>query len=124
MKKLILLALFAVPAVFSLKANIKVGQDEIIVQIQNLSSEQNLQILSLFRSDSKVKVINTCSVLGIIVFDSLDKDNFSKLEVEAYVKFKIQKVFSDKSVVVQQEISKGQVNTLCREKVADLNNSN
>lgn len=124
MKKLIILTLFSVSAILSLNATNKSGIDEIILQVQNLSPEQNIEILTLFKNDPKVQVINTCSVLGLIVFDSVQDENSSRLETEAYIKFKIQRVFSDKTLVVQKDISKGKVNQLCREKVAALNSSN
>jgi len=120
MKKLILLALFLVPVASNLSSNSTLETSDIVLQIQNLSPEQNVQVIEFFQSDLNYKVINTCSLLGLIVFEPKESVSMSRMEGEAYLQHKLQRLLVDKSMVIEENISKGQVNQLCREKVASM----
>jgi len=121
MKQLIIILLFVVPILQIAVANESLGKTDVIVKIDQLTAKQNIDIINLFEKDNKFHVTNTCSILGLVVFSPTAENQDSRLEAAAYIQQKLKRIIADKAVVVQQDISKGQVNKKCRAKLAALN---
>ncbi|MFT4660060.1 MAG: hypothetical protein ACI8XB_000317 [Patiriisocius sp.] len=120
---LVLSAIFLCGSIFS--TDLPKNPPYVILAINDMTNSQNLEIHDLFSKDTKVKLINSCQQLGLLVFESKDGVRISSFEIEAYLKVKLAGTsYRNKSIVFPEGMTKDKVNQDCRKEVARIQNSN
>ena len=118
--RVVLVCAFSVFSIFSLNGNDFPSNQTIIVQIDNLSEEQNVQIFRYFMNHTDLKVINTCQELGLVVFQYKGDDDIAEHGISHLVSSLLKEKFNIEEVNWLQDYAQNDVNINCRAKKREL----
>ncbi|MEM7161440.1 MAG: hypothetical protein AAF487_03270 [Bacteroidota bacterium] len=96
------------------------GKEAFVIQIENLSEDQNVEIFRHFIRDQEVRVINTCQELGLVVFQVQSKSELGALGASHSVRTLLKNRFGIENAKLLSSYSQNDVNVDCRAKKQEL----
>lgn len=96
----------------------------VVMKVDGFNEEVNMAIYTVFQQDNKLSIINSCDVLGIVVFAPKAGQSTTKAQSESYITVKLNELKSQMQVGFKymDELSASEVLVQCREKMQELYN--
>jgi hypothetical protein len=99
-----------------------VDDQSVVMKVNGFNEEVNMAIYTAFQQDNKLSIINSCDVLGLVVFAPKAGYSSTKAQSKSYITVKLNELKAQMpgGFKYVDELSAGEVLIQCREKMQEL----